>query len=367
MRIAVTTLGSEGDVRPFIALTRRLRQAGHEAWLVAPSLHAERAAQAGVPLRTVGGEFRIDDMRDFMTLVMKERNPLRQAGMIFGVIVDEMIGAMPDVLAATRDAELLVHHQIDVTGFAAAELHKLPRVSCHLFHGGLRSCAATPDGRNFGSLGNRLMTHFFRFLMGYFADSHFNRLLVAAGLPARRRVWISICESPLLNLLAVSPALVPTDPLWPEQRVTQTGYWFLDVPDFTPPSQLADFVAEGPPPVVVTFGSMAGPDARLQTEAIVGALTRLGRRAILQAGWNQLGQADLPSHILRVDYVPHDWLFPRAACVVHHGGAGTTAAVVRAGGAARRRSSPRRSTRLGQVARAAWACSQAAAASEAQG
>jgi UDP:flavonoid glycosyltransferase YjiC (YdhE family) len=30
-------------------------------------------------------------------------------------------------------------------------------------------------------------------------------------------------------------------------------------------------------------------------------------------------------------FIPHDWLFRRAACVVHHGGAGTTAAVFRAG------------------------------------
>ncbi|HEX2568831.1 MAG TPA: glycosyltransferase [Polyangia bacterium] len=331
MRIAVTTWGSEGDVRPFIALTRRLRQAGQDAWLAAPRMHIERAAQAGVPLRTIGRDLRIEDLRDVMTRVMRERNPLRQAGMIFGAIVDEMLAALPDVLAATRDAELIVHHQIDVTGFAAAEIHKVPRVSCHLFHGGLRSSAATPDGRNFGSLGNRLVTRFFRFLMGHFADGHFNRVLVAAGLPPRPRLWVSICESPLLNLLAVSPSLVPTDPLWPEQRVTQTGYWFLDVSDFAPPPDLADFVTQGPAPVAVTFGSMTGPDARLQTEAIVGALTRLGRRAVLQAGWNQLGETDLPSHILRVDYVPHDWLFPRAACVVHHGGAGTTAAVVRAG------------------------------------
>jgi sterol 3beta-glucosyltransferase len=29
--------------------------------------------------------------------------------------------------------------------------------------------------------------------------------------------------------------------------------------------------------------------------------------------------------------IPHDWLFPKVAAVVHHGGAGTTAAGLRAG------------------------------------
>lgn len=32
-----------------------------------------------------------------------------------------------------------------------------------------------------------------------------------------------------------------------------------------------------------------------------------------------------------IDAVPHDWLFPQVAAVVHHGGAGTTAAGLRAG------------------------------------
>jgi sterol 3beta-glucosyltransferase len=35
--------------------------------------------------------------------------------------------------------------------------------------------------------------------------------------------------------------------------------------------------------------------------------------------------------VLTVDHVPHHWLFPRMAAVVHHGGAGTTGAGLRAG------------------------------------
>jgi UDP:flavonoid glycosyltransferase YjiC (YdhE family) len=67
------------------------------------------------------------------------------------------------------------------------------------------------------------------------------------------------------------------------------------------------------------------------TRLVVEALEQAGQRAILLGGWSGLGSADLPDFILRVDYVPHDWLFPRVAAVVHHGGAGTTAAGLRAG------------------------------------
>jgi sterol 3beta-glucosyltransferase len=39
----------------------------------------------------------------------------------------------------------------------------------------------------------------------------------------------------------------------------------------------------------------------------------------------------VPDSVFVIDSVPHAWLFPRAAAVVHHGGAGTTAAGLRAG------------------------------------
>ncbi len=39
----------------------------------------------------------------------------------------------------------------------------------------------------------------------------------------------------------------------------------------------------------------------------------------------------MPKSILHVDTIPHGWLFPRIAGVIHHGGAGTTAAALLAG------------------------------------
>lgn len=65
--------------------------------------------------------------------------------------------------------------------------------------------------------------------------------------------------------------------------------------------------------------------------AILEALQRTGQRAVLQRGWAGLGRLDLPSWTLAIDDVPHNWLFPRTAAVIHHGGAGTTAAALRAG------------------------------------
>jgi sterol 3beta-glucosyltransferase len=94
------------------------------------------------------------------------------------------------------------------------------------------------------------------------------------------------------------------------------------------PGSALDFLGAGPPPVFVGFGSMTPNHERLQ-DVVAAAVKRAGVRAIVQAGWAELGPAG--DDILLVDDLPHDWLFPRTAAVVHHAGAGTTGAGLRAG------------------------------------
>jgi UDP:flavonoid glycosyltransferase YjiC (YdhE family) len=80
------------------------------------------------------------------------------------------------------------------------------------------------------------------------------------------------------------------------------------------------------------MGSMTHADPDRLTSIFLGAIERAGCRAIIQHGWSGLArQGGLPSNVYAADHLPHSWLFPRAAAVVHHGGAGTTAAALRAG------------------------------------
>jgi UDP:flavonoid glycosyltransferase YjiC (YdhE family) len=87
------------------------------------------------------------------------------------------------------------------------------------------------------------------------------------------------------------------------------------------------FLDDGPPPVVVTFGSMRGlPPAELR--AAIDRLLAAGQRVVAQGA---LGDGAESPGLLRIGSVDHRSLFDRARLVVHHGGAGTTHAVVAAG------------------------------------
>ena len=144
-------------------------------------------------------------------------------------------------------------------------------------------------------------------------------------------LYATLDISPEPILYGYSRHVVPIPPDWgPWLHVT--GYWFgARDPAYQPPAELAAFLAAGPPPVYIGFGSMVDMETAAVTRVVLEALQITGQRGVVSGGWSDLGAGSLPESVLRVGAVPHDWLFPRMAAVVHHGGAGTTAAGLRAG------------------------------------
>ncbi|MBN1204584.1 MAG: glycosyltransferase family 1 protein [Myxococcaceae bacterium] len=328
MRICVTTFGSEGDIHPYLALATGLREAGHAVVFASVDRYAARARSLGLEYATVGRPW-VDKSGPEVAAAFRERNPARQAGMFTRLLEEDLAATVLGLLEVTRDVDLVVSHVFNVAGTAAARAHRKPVVVGHLFHNTLRQRRSSPLGSNLGRLGNAVMWRLAEAMTRQYTDPPLNRAVMAAGLAPWRDILFRSGHSELLNLVAISPSVVAPDPLW-EGRYRVTGYWWTPPSGFTPDAALASFI-EGERPVVVTFGSMGGADSRAMTATLVEALRRSGRKAILQAGWGSLGEGELPPNVLRVGFVPHDWLFPRAACVVHHGGAGTVAATLRAG------------------------------------
>lgn len=111
-----------------------------------------------------------------------------------------------------------------------------------------------------------------------------------------------------------------------------TGYWFLDAPPgWSPDPALLRFLDSGPPPVCLGFGSMTFMDPAGQTRLALRALELSGERGVVLTSSDNLVLQSAPPNVFVVDNVPHTWLFPRMAAVVHHGGAGTTGAGLWAG------------------------------------
>ena len=325
MRIAIVTSGSTGDLLPYLALGRRLLAAGHEVWLCSADKYAEEAKARGVPFVSCWS-WSDERNRDRMEALLAEPDRVRHLDIIYERSRKDIVASVPAIVDATSRAELIVSHSLAIGGYAASRRHGTPLVTGHLFDGVIPSAAMSPFGVNLGPL-NRAAWAMVARTVSQKTDPVFNEALAAVELSPERDILFSASHSRLLNLVAISPAICRLSPLT-DRPYQLTGSWFDD-DETGPDPALAEFVEAGPPPVVIGFGSMSGIDAREWTRRVVEGVGQ--RRAVLQMGWANLGDAELPPNIFRAGAVSHRWLFPRAAAVIHHGGAGTTAAVMRAG------------------------------------
>ncbi|KAH7408766.1 putative glucosyl/glucuronosyl transferase [Phaeosphaeria sp. MPI-PUGE-AT-0046c] len=130
-----------------------------------------------------------------------------------------------------------------------------------------------------------------------------------------------------------SPALIPKPRDW-ATHISIAGFYFLNLAsNYSPSPELQAFLDAGPPPVYIGFGSIVLDDPDGMTQLIFEAVEKTGQRVLLSKGWGGMGAEKLtiPDNVHMLGNVPHDWLFKHVSCVVHHGGAGTTAAGISAG------------------------------------
>jgi sterol 3beta-glucosyltransferase len=339
MKIAIIATGSRGDVQPYIALGRGLTSAGHKVRFVT-HLNLETLVRSyGLEFWPVESDVQeivqSEDMREriekgnFLSLMAQmakeaQRGALRLA---------------EGGLSACQGVDLILAGMGGVyIGLALAEKLTLPLLQAYLVPftptEGFASVLVSHPPAWFGGSLNRLSHHLTRQVMwqGFRSADKLARKEVL-GLPAPS-IWgpyNSDRTRGMPILYGFSPTVIPAPADWGAD-IHVTGYWFLDeAQDWTPPVALTDYLESGPPPVFIGFGSMSNRNPEEMTNLIIGAVKSIDQRAILLSGWGGLQRTELPDSIFMIDSIPHAWLFPRVAAVVHHGGAGTTAAGLRAG------------------------------------
>ncbi len=340
MRITIVAPGSQGDVRPYVALGVGLKAAGNTV-RVATNLNFETlVARNGLVFCPLCGDtetlMRSPEARNALT----KSNPIAQISLLQKKLVALNQQWVSDCLNACLNVDIVMGGFGGViAGQPVAEKLGIPFVQAWLVPFlPTRAFPAVTFPMIRSWLGGRLnrLSHVlgWRLLAWPMQRASVNiARRTVLGLPPAP-YWdgpLALLKTPLPVLHGFSSHVVPRPPDWGPQ-IHITGYWFLDPPaDWQPPAELVEFLRSGPPPVYVGFGSMSRGDPQDTTQLILQALQLAGQRGVLLSGWGGLTKADLPQSVFMVDAIPHSWLFSQMAAVVHHGGAGTTAASLRAG------------------------------------
>ena len=323
MRVLMIAPGTRGDVAPMAGLGSRLIPQGFEVAIAANPAYAQVITDAGCEYRELPG-----DMSELVNPAAPgekaTRGVLRHYFEQLGRYME--LAAQGTLTAAQAEADVILANSVAPYAYDVGEALGIPVIGAHL-QPTEPSSAYPPvvmgSARSLGAVGNKLLGRLISASKAPY-DAPAAKLRSELGLPPltrakaesrRRRI-----QQPILH--GFSEHIVPRPTDWHE-GLSLTGYWWPAAAEgFQSSSQLVQFLADGPPPVFIGFGSAQALDAQFMLDT--------ARKARVRAVLQGVQEVDEPDAI-SIGAVPHEWLFPQMAAVVHHAGAGTTAAGLRAG------------------------------------
>ena len=335
MNITILTLGTRGDVQPYLALSKALQKRGHNVLLCAPDNFQQWVESHQVPFVASGV--------DIQDLLQSPEVKKVMSGQWFRIrkiwkerIVPMMEQSLEAIWEASQTADVILYHPkvygaIDIAEATGAKLICASLVP--LFP--TRDFPLLVWNSHLGSFFNRLSYQLISTsrlpYMKLIRRWRQNTLGLKSKAPGWLRIGRDYQNKPVTSLCAVSPSVIPRPDDW-SNEIHMVGYWFLeDDPNWQPDENLSKFLEQGEPPIYIGFGSMTQAEPEKIGNMIIKAVEELGIRAIVAKGWGGIELKNTSENVYFLDQAPHDVLFRYVKAVVHHGGAGTTAAGLRAG------------------------------------
>jgi rhamnosyltransferase subunit B len=331
MHAILVSVGTDGDIFPYVGLGRELQARGHRVTLVASEHYLALAEAHGFGFRALISQQENEALLgnpDFW-------HPLKTAKLSadWGVRLVPRQYELLLELVADQQAVLIANPGV----FAARMVHEKlgrPLATLMLQPGLIPSVLAPPVmpmcnlpgwpkpfvrlfWRALDALGDRLVSR------------RLNPLRASLGLRPIRRVFRNWLSEQLV--IGMFPEWYgPPQADWPK-AIRLVGFPQFDGGQHTEiPAEVRQFCEAGPPPVAVTFGTEMMHGAEL-FRSLLEVSSRLGTRCLLLTRHRSQLPAELPPSAFACRFAPFQKLFPLCSAVVHHGGIGTTARALAAG------------------------------------
>ncbi|TKA66206.1 hypothetical protein B0A55_08625 [Friedmanniomyces simplex] len=341
MRITCLTIGSRGDIQPYIALCKGLLADGQRPRIATHQEFKGWVEKHGIEFAPVEGD-PAELMRVCVENGMFTPQFLYKATSQFRQWFDNLLTSAYD---ACKGSDLVIESPSAMAGIHIAEALGIPyfraftmpwtrtRAYPHAF--------AVPSRKQGGAY-NYMSYAFFDNLFWQISASQINKWRCKhLGLKPTSLEKLQPNKVPFLYNFSPSVVVPPLDF---SDWVRVTGYWFLDEGTaWPPPDDLMAFInrarADKQKLVYIGFGSVTVSDSKQLTQQVVDAVLKADVRCILSKGWSDhfdkkdasVPEVPLPPSVFQIRSAPHDWLFQQIDAAVHHGGAGTTGASLRAG------------------------------------
>lgn len=313
-KIAMFTMGTRGDVQPYIFLSKELIKNGYDVTLGCHPCWQNLIEEAGIYFEPIGPD--IDIEKEAAIIRGKISNPvlsmLKTMNFVFRIIQN----STHEIFEVCKGKDLIIvsHSQMGAT---EAEVLGIPTVNVTLQK---------------EMIGEKLKSQTFKdkLIGGMIAKQvakPYNKIRKVYGLKAVKSA--DEIMSGKLNLIPISKYVLERNPYWEEKNVL-TGYWYDEEPEYVPDERLKNFLADGDKPVILALGAMSFEDEseKEKLDVFVNAFKRTGCRAVIQGFQKTMQNYELPETMIACGSVPHSWLFKQGKFVIHHCGFGTSAATM---------------------------------------
>ncbi|KAL1609820.1 Sterol 3-beta-glucosyltransferase [Nothophoma quercina] len=341
LTVVCLTIGSRGDVQPYIALCKELLKEGHKPRIATHAEFEPWVRKHGIDFAPVDGN-PAELMRICVEHGMFTYNFMKEANSKFRGWLDDVCSS---AWRACQGADVLIESPSAMAGIHIAEALGIPYFRA--FTMPWTRTRAYPHAfsvleKKMGGGYNSITYITFDAIFWTAISGQINKWRrQELGLQNTSQAKMQANSRPFLYNF--SPHVVPPPLDWPDW-IRVTGYWFLDEADmYEPPADLKAFIEKARKDdkklVYIGFGSIVIDDPAALTKTVVDSVLKADVRCVLSKGWSdRLETKDaskpeipLPPEVFQIQAAPHDWLFKQMDAAVHHGGSGTTGASLRAG------------------------------------
>lgn len=278
MKVTLLTIGSRGDIQPFIALAQGLARAGHNVMLGGPPDFAELAASYQVPFTPIGVSMQTFFQDSTVKRAITGGGVLRFMRTRSARRAELYAQLNREALALCQGSDVIIYKNAVLSAFGIAQ--KLG-ISCAEVR--LQPYTPTTAFPAFILKGRASYSALINWLSGFALQTVVWQILrndVKAfwrdelRLPPLPSLWPDrmLAKAGARVFHPISPRVLPRPPGWPA-HLHFTGYWFLGPPPgWSPPVELVRFLEAGEPPVYIGFGSMPNQEPR----AAFALIARIG-------------------------------------------------------------------------------------------
>ena len=333
MKAILFSIGSRGDIEPFLAIAQILQEKDLTVICVFPEQFRETVEKMGLKFRGFSSEFlELLNSKDAKMLMggqgslFKRFKTIIQIGRVNMKLIKERNTLQHNILKEEKPNRVLYHPKCGynvIWGMAnpgkSIMVSPIPFFLHPINH-------INMIGGSFGILINKV------------SWSLVNNIKAIANFRSSKRFLkdykgvkftISSVKKAMFkkekSIYTISPSLFPKPNYWPTQ-VDVVGYYERDKTlNWQPDKNLIQFLEENKKIIFISFGSMSNSNPKEKTRIIIEVLKRNNISAIISTSWGGLEKITEPLKSIHfLNDIPYDWIFPKIYAVVHHGGSGTT-------------------------------------------